>query len=530
MSAHWNVLPRKKEDLIDQLLFNRGIITEEDQEKFFNPKLSEYEKDFHIPGIEKAKKRILKAIKKDELIIAYGDYDVDGICGAAVLYLGLSQIGARILPYIPHRNKEGYGLSSIGLQYAKDLGADLIITVDCGIVNLNEAKQVQDLGMELIITDHHQPLDEKPDCYAIVHSIKICGTAVAWSLVRQLVPNEKATELLDLVAIATVSDVMPLVDVNRSLVKEGLERINDTERVGLKALFNEAGIKRGEIGAYEIGHIIAPRLNAMGRLEHAMDSLRLLCTRDITKAVKLASLVAETNNHRKILTDEAIEIARSEVIKQNKKIYVLAHETWLSGIIGLIAGRLADETKKPTIVISIGEIESKGSARSANGINIVELIRKCSDILVAVGGHTAAAGFTIKTQHIEEFRERLELLIENELISDNGSRIEVEAEVSSKELNLHLIKELARFEPFGNANPYPVLATENMTISGLKTVGEGKHLKGKVDGIDFIAFNQGSLLSVVKDGMQVAVAYTVEINRFNGNERIQLKVKNIAVL
>ncbi|MBI2018064.1 DHH family phosphoesterase, partial [Candidatus Daviesbacteria bacterium] len=252
-----------------KFLINRKI---KDKEKFFNPKISDFAKDLNIPGIEKAQKRILQAIKNNELIIAYGDYDVDGICGAAVLYLGLTKMGAKVLPYIPHREKEGYGLSSAGLDFAKSSGAELIISCDTGIVAFEQAEYAKKLKIDLIITDHHQPQGTKrPDAYAIVHSLALCGTAVAWTLFQD-------ENLLDLVALATVADMMPLMGANRALVKEGLKKLNLTQRVGLLALFNEAGIKLGEIGSYEIGHIIAPRLNAMGRLEHAMDSLRLLCT------------------------------------------------------------------------------------------------------------------------------------------------------------------------------------------------------------------------------------------------------------
>ncbi len=530
MAKNWKILPQKSDNLLEQLLLNRGLKTKQQREQFFHPKLSEFEADLNIPNISKAKKRIEQAIKNQELIIVYGDYDVDGICGAAVLYLGLSELGAKVLPYLPHREKEGYGLSPVGLNYAKEQGASLVISVDCGIVSFEQAKLVKKLGMDLIITDHHQPLgDKRPDCFALVHSTKMCGTAVAWCLMRSLLNKSQQEELLDLVAIATIADMMPLLGVNRAFVKEGLKVLNQTERIGWKALFNEAGVKRGEITAYEIGHIIAPRLNAMGRLGHAIDSLRLICTRDRIKASRLANLVAETNNQRKKLTEDAITSARLEVAKELKKIYVVASEEWAPGIIGLIAGRITEETKRPSIAISIGETHSKGSARSINGVNITELIRKCSDLLVAVGGHTGASGFTIFTEKIQEFRERLEGFMEEEMELEE-SELEIEAEVKSNKLSMNLAKDIAKFEPFGKENQMPILCSQNMILSELITLSEGKHLKGKADNVDFIAFGMGDLKNLLQDGMLIDMAYNLEINKFNGREKLQLKVKDIKLV
>src|SRR3990167_10515261 len=235
----WKLLLRKSDDLTEQLLINRKIKTPKEKDKFFNPEIEDFKSDLNISGIKESKKRILQAIKNKELIIAFGDYDVDGICGAAVLYLGLTQIGAKVLPYIPHREKEGYGLSEIGLQYALDQGAKLVITVDCGIVNFKQAQLTKKMGLDLIITDHHQKDSKKsPHAFAIVHSTKMCGSGVAWCLVKSLVKKEVADELLDLVAIATVADMMPMLELNRSLVKAGLKQLNKTKRVGLLALFN----------------------------------------------------------------------------------------------------------------------------------------------------------------------------------------------------------------------------------------------------------------------------------------------------
>ncbi|MDO8619306.1 MAG: single-stranded-DNA-specific exonuclease RecJ [Candidatus Daviesbacteria bacterium] len=521
---NWKI-PSPASDLLTQLLSNRGIKTKEDIEQFFNPKLENYDSDLQIPHIDRARTRILQAIRKEDLIFVSGDYDVDGICGAAVLYLGLTLAGAKVLPYIPHREREGYGLSKIGLDFAKESGAKLVISVDCGIVNFEESDYAKTLGLDLIITDHHQPLKgKKPAAEVIVHSTKICGTAVAWCLVKSLISKEEANDLLDLVAIATVADMMPMLGVNRALVKEGLKYLNKTTRVGLLALINESGLNVGAIGSYEIGHILAPRLNAAGRLESAMDSLRLICTKNKLKAIELARKLGEINIQRKELTQSALESARLK-IKIEDKIHVLWDESWNPGIIGLVAGRVADETGRPTIAMAVGEVHAKGSARSVNGLNIVEMIRECSDILVAVGGHPGAAGFTIESKKIVEFKERMTVLMKD--VIEQEKNLEVEAEVESRNLSLGLAKKIAEFAPFGLGNPEPLLVTPNLKLSNLRTVGGDKHLKGKADGIDFIAFGKGDLKEILGEGTDVSVVYNLEIDGFNGIEKPQLKVKDL---
>lgn len=523
---NWKIKPQKSVDLFEQLLLNRDLKTKKQIEEFFHPKLKNFAKNLKITGTVPAKKRIDQAIKKEELIIAYGDYDVDGICGAAILYLGLTSAGARVLPYIPHREKEGYGLSPTGLDFARDSGASVVITTDTGIVSFEMADYAKKLGLDLIVTDHHQPEGKKlPQALSIVHSLELCGAAVAWCLVRTLLPEQKAQELLDLVAIATVADMMPLLGVNRSLVKEGLKVLNRTERVGLKALVGHSKLELGQITSFEIGHLLAPQLNAMGRLEHAIDSLRLLCTKDPVKAAKLVDLVAATNEQRKLLTQQAVVEARV-MIKEEKNIYLLSSKSWNPGIIGLVAGRVVEETQRPAIVISEGEIYSRGSARSINGLNIVELIRSSTDILVAMGGHSGAAGFTILTENLVKFKKRIEeKVVAPEFLTEPA--LGIEAVVESQKINLTLVKKLADFEPFGVGNSKPILVSYKMELSDLRVVGNGKHLKGKVGGLDFIAFDKGNLLEVLQNGQLVNVVYFLDIDSYNGFEKVQLNIRDI---
>lgn len=535
MNPAWQIFPQKKEkintleELVEQLLINREIKTEKEREKFFNPQISDYKEDLNIPGIEKAKKRIIEAIKKGEQIVVFGDFDVDGVCSTAIMYQGLSFLGAKVLPYIPHREKEGYGLSKEGLKKAQEKGASLVVTVDNGIVALEAADFAKDLGIDLIITDHHTPSEEKPKAISIVHSLNLCGAGVAWCLIKQLIPEEESDSLLDLVAIATVADLISLKGINHALVKQGLVELNKTKRPGLLALFAEAGLERGSLTTYHIGFLIGPRLNAMGRMEHALDSLRLLCTKDISRARELSKLLSQTNNLRKEKTLEAISIAKQiSPVKfgDGKKIVVLSSKEWSSGIIGLVAGKLSEESGIPAIIISEGETFSKGSARSSNGINIVETIRKCSDLLVDVGGHEKAAGFTVETCKIELLKTRIEEIVSS-IEVEQISKVAIEALVDLKKVTLKWAEEIDQFEPFGLGNIKPVLGSRNALISSLRTVGEGKHLKFKIEGIDAIAFGMGNLFGVLTEGQKVDVAFYLEIDRFNGNEKTQLKILDL---
>ncbi|RJP46735.1 MAG: single-stranded-DNA-specific exonuclease RecJ [Armatimonadetes bacterium] len=530
MAKVWDIAPIHSEDLIDQLLFNRGVKTADEKKKFFDPKVDDYKDELELKGISAAKKRILQAIDKKEQIFIYGDYDVDGVSGTAILYHGLTSIGAKVLPYIPHREKEGYGLSSEGLQKVKDQGAGLVITVDNGIVAVEQVLFAKTLGLDLIITDHHLPQEKLPEAVAIVHSTEMSGGAVAWCLMRQLISPEQAEELLDLVALSTIGDMLPLVGLNRALVTEGLIVFNKTKRVGLLALISVVGLSPGRITALQIGQVIGPKINAIGRLDHSIEALRLLCTKDIHKARLLAELFVETNNQQMKLTTQAVAEAKEYLLQDadvsDKKIVFLYSDKWTTGIISLVAWRICEEYRLPTIIVSQGEAFSKGSARSANGLDIVEIIRNHSDILTAVGGHAKAAGFTVATQHLALLKERLEKSAAGFVI-DQTEKVKIEALVEGKKLTRKTVEEINLLEPFGIGNPRPVLGTRNMKLSNIKAVGEGKHLKFKADGIDAIAFSMGNLTGILQDGQLADIAFNLEIDCYNGNEKLQLKVADI---
>lgn len=526
LSMKWKILPKKSHDLIEQLLINRKVKSREEKEKFFHPKISDFTADLQIPGIKKAQQRILQAVSKKELTAIYGDYDVDGICASAILYKGLTFLGAKAIPYIPHREKEGYGLSETGLKHIKENGASLVITVDNGITAVGQARFAKSLGLNLIITDHHLPGPEKPEAYALVHSTKMCGAAVAWCLISGLLPDQLRVELLQFAAIATVCDLMPLLHLNRAFVFEGLKILNNTTNLGLLALINQAGINPSKIHSSEIGYLIGPRLNAMGRVEHAIDSLRLLCTKDPIKAQNLARLLCQTNANRQKMTQEAYEQARL-MVDRTKRIQVLASLNWSAGIIGLVAGKVCEQYQRPVIAISVGDTVSKGSARSTTGVNIVELIRQYQDMLVDVGGHPGAAGFTILTEHIEVFKKKLEAYAVG--LPEEEKTLEIEAEINSKKLSADLVLKLQKFEPFGLGNRKPLFASYAVRVSDAKTVGEGKHLKFKADNIEAIAFGMGELASLLQSAKTADMAYNLELDTYNGFEKLQLKVKDMKI-
>lgn len=529
MSARiWKLLPQKSSDLITQLLINRGI-AQSQLEKFFNPQIADFEKEIKIPNVKLVQDRISRAIKMGELIVVFGDYDIDGICASAVLYKALSELGAKVLPYIPHRDKEGYGLNKVGLEFARDSGASVVITVDNGIVALEQARFAKELGLDLIITDHHLPSDSLPDAFAIVHSTKMCGAAVAWCLIQELVMPKSRKDLLQFVAIATVGDLIPLTGLGRAFVTEGLKSLRKSDNIGLLELAMCSNIALSEVGTYGIGHVLGPRINAIGRLEHAIDALRLLCTKDIKKARKLAQLLCDTNIKRQQLTEVAVNEAGMLVSQgSSKKIHIIDSKDWPAGIIGLIAARICEQYSVPAIALSVGESFSKGSARSVNGVNIIEVIRECSDILVDVGGHKGAAGFSIANDKIPEFKKRLEKAVEK-LEFNQEHVLEIEAEVEIKDLTKNRVAEIERLEPFGFGNPQPLLMTKNMRLSDIRTLKDGKHLKFKAEGFDAIAFGIGDRATLLKNGQLVDLAYHLEINKFNGNETLQLKVKDINI-
>jgi len=513
---------------------NRGLTTPKKLQDFLNPTLEQI-LAVKVSQMDKGVKRVMGAIKNKEKIIVYSDYDADGICATAILWETLYDLGADVMPYVPHRIKEGYGLSNPAISKLAEEGVKLIITVDHGVTAVEQVKHAKSLGVDVVITDHHTFPSKLPDSYALVHSLELCGTGVswrfAWAIAQVLKPDyqEKLLEKLELAALATIADLVPLTGGSRAIVKIGLEKMAKTKRPGLKALIRASHIN-GTIGTYEIGHILAPRINAMGRIEHGLDSLRLICAKNQTQAEDLAQLLNRTNTKRQDLTTKAIDSAIN-MVRDDHVVGVIASTDWHEGVIGLVASRLVEAHGKPMVVISIGENFSKGSARSIPGFNIVEAIRASSEFLIDAGGHPMAAGFTIETRHIEAFSEKInkhsKSLITEELLTPF---LEIECELETSDVNKNSLAQIELFEPYGVANPLPLFLTKNLLVEDVRTVGAANdHLKLQVSGRHAIGFNMGKLRADIRPGYLIDAVYTISEDKYAGNGGLQLKLKDLKI-
>lgn len=549
----WEILGKRSakgvEEIIQTLLKNRGLTSANQIKEFLNPPnpytssgraLNPKPLGINPQELSKAAETIKKAISLGEKIIVYGDFDADGICGTAILWETIHRLGGKVLPYIPHRIEEGYGLSQKGIDNLLSSKPSLIITVDHGITAAKAVEYAKKHRIEVIITDHHLPPKNLPQALAIVHTTQLSGAGVAWMLAKELISEFRvpSSEFLDLVAIGTIADLSLLIGPNRTLVKFGLRELNQTQRVGLLALIQEAGLELGKIGVYEVGHILAPRLNATGRITHALDSLRLLCTKNERRAYELAQKLGEVNRERQKLTEETVEHARSVVGESLKqKLIFISSESYNQGVIGLVAGKLVEEHYLPVIVVSKGKVHSKASARSINGFNIVEVIRECSDILVEAGGHPMAAGFTIETRYLKILKSRLEEIAQRELTEEKLKKVlKIDCEIDLEEINWELYDKISQFSPFGIGNPEPVFLTSGVEIKEVRPVGiDGKHLKLAVSrqplaiSFDAIAFGFGSWAAKIEPGDKLDIVYNLLADSWNGQEKLQLKIKDLTL-
>ena len=541
----WEILNKSlvasHDSIVKILLKNRGIKTEKAKIEFLNPP-----DPSSVPitrlGIEKqaVKKvidRIKKAKKNKEFVIIYGDYDADGICATAILWETLHEFGLEVLPFIPDRFEDGYGIKPESVEKLKEKfpNLGLIITIDNGIVAYDGIKKAKEFGIDTIVVDHHQKSSKKLATSYLLHATSVCGSALAWLFSKELANNLRVTERLSLAAIGTIADQMPLTDINRSIARFGLKELEDTRRPGLIELFRESGLKQGlgpcRIGTYEVGYVIAPRINAMGRLKNGIESLRLLCTKNKIKALEIAENIGKTNKERQKIVDDVLAIAKQKVTKE--KIVVIAGENYHEGVIGLAAGKLVEEFYRPAIVLSIKGDSAKASARSIAGFNIIEAIRKVN-LHLEGGGHPMAAGFSIKSSEIEKFAKAINKyakdILTDELLQ---KKIKVDCELGFNLLDNNLVKELKKFEPLGLGNPGAVFATKNVELTDVRTVGNSaKHLKLKLKQnehiFDSIFFGGGKMYSKLSPGSKIDVVYNVEENIWNGRKSIQLKIKDIA--
>ncbi len=565
----------KIEELVELLLENRGQTSKKEKEEFLDPGLGQVTVvavGIDKKQLKKALDRIRWAIKNQEQIVVFGDYDVDGICGTAILWETLNSLGAQVTPYIPHRIDEGYGLSIRGIENLQSQipNLKLIITVDNGIVAHEAVEFAHKQQIDVIITDHHIRSTKLPNALAIVYTTKLCGTGVAYLLAQEVKKQKSKGKSqnenhLELVALATIADLVPLTGANRVLTRFGLEALRSTKRLGFIELFKEATINREEIDAYAVGHIIAPRLNAMGRLEYAMDSLRLICTNSRKRAQDLAQILGNTNRSRQQLTIETVQHAKNEIMNRkleitNKKLLFIAHESYQPGVIGLVAGKLVEEYYRPSIVIAKGQIHSKASARSVSGFNIIEFIRMASDFLVDAGGHPMAAGFTVETAKLTLLKEKLEKLADELLHEDKLTRtLRIDCELPLSGIDSFVYQTLQQLAPFGMGNPEPTFVSRNVIINDMRLIGrERNHVKFKVQNsilrqvfdsevvqtrgaqdkflrqdsgqefkIDAIGFGLGERSHNFHIGDHVDIVYTIDENKWNGSTNLQLKIKDI---
>jgi len=536
--------PKSVKEIINILLTNRGLKLAKDKKDFFSPKkpqdVSLKDVGLDSRSIGKAITRIKKALKNKEKIIVYGDYDADGICASAILWETLWKLKAEVVPHIPGRFIEGYGLNAKSVETLKSKNPDLalIITVDNGIVAYEGVKKASELGIDVIITDHHQKGRKKPVTDYVIHSTLTSGAGIVWFFSREIKKKKKnkniPTNTLELSAIGTVADQIPLFGINRSLVSHGLKALGKTNRVGILALSKQARMEIDKVNVYGINYILAPRINSMGRLKNGIDSLRLLCTTNVERAEKLSRLLNKTNIERQKIVRGVLSRASKDIASVSKKnIILLSHKDYHEGVIGLAAGKLMEEYYRPSIVISKQKEISKASARSIKGFDIIKAIRRLDNLIEEGGGHPMAAGFSIKTENIEKFYKKINSQAKEKLTKDILTRKQkADVEIEFEHINWNLEKKLREFEPAGIGNSKPTFLTKDVDVIEIKAVGKDmSHLKLKLAKapalFDAIAFGKGELVKKIKKGDKIDVVYSIEENIWNGNRNLQLMVKKI---
>jgi single-stranded-DNA-specific exonuclease len=539
--------------ILRQILFNRGYATQKKARRFLQA-IPDFDTDpFQLKDMQRAVERIATAIQEGQAIAIYGDYDVDGVSATALLVLLLKALGAQVLGYIPNRFEEGYGVNKEALSSLQSQGVGLVITVDCGIRSLPEARYARELGLDLIITDHHHPTDELPTALATINPKQpgdsypdkdLAGVGLAYKLGDALLQHlrsvgfplsqdVKIEDYLDLVALGTVADLAPLVGENRAIVRAGLTAIRAGQRQGIHSLMGVARVNSAKLTASDIGFTLGPRLNAAGRLESALASLDLLMTSSVAEAGLLAQQLDNQNRERQRITRQIQAQAEEIALAQDPQTLLLmaAHSEFNPGVIGLAASRLTDLYYRPAIVACQGEEFTRGSCRSIPEFHITDALDQCADLLEHHGGHAAAAGFTIRNERLPELVSRLQNIAQAQLAQQAlAPTLHADLEVSLSDLHPGLLDELEGLQPTGYGNPQAVFISRDLRVTGHRAVGkDSAHLKLIVtDGwvtFDAIAFRQGSWLRHMPE--RVDLLYTFEKNEYNGLTSLQLNVRDI---
>lgn len=557
MNKKWEVCKENKNDidkiskenglsnLISSILASRGIIEKEEVREFLNPTRADFHDPFLMPDMEKAVDRILKAIQTQEKTIIYGDYDVDGITSITVLKKFLEERNLQVGEYIPNRLNEGYGLNKEAVKKIAEQGYKLIITVDCGISCIEEIKYATELGLEVIVTDHHEPAEELPKCLAVVDAKRkdnqypfnqLAGVGVVFKLIQAIsiklnLDNREYLKYLDIVCVGTISDIVPLVDENRVITKLGLKLVPISKNIGLRTLLASTGYK--EVNSTTISFGIAPRINACGRMGEEKEALRLFLTNDLHEAKEITERLNNYNLERQETEKRIFKQALEQIEngEKDKSCIVLGQEGWHHGIIGIVASKVTDIYFKPSILICFEGEEGKGSGRSIPGFNLHDAVMNCDTYVEKFGGHSMAIGINVKRENFEKFKKEFEEYTQNSHISDIIPIIQIDKQVDIKKINIQEVNELKLLEPYGEGNKMPVFLIKNLKILSIRSLSEGKHIKLKlgIDNhmIDAIGFNMGEVADKYLIGDKVDIVGSLEVNQFGGNENIQVNLKDL---
>ena len=533
-------------NLLSTILVNKNIIEDEEVRLFLNPTRNDFHDPFNMPDMDAVVDRILKAMEMNEKTIIYGDYDVDGITSITVLKRFFKEHGFVVDCYIPNRLNEGYGLNRDAITSIAKEGYKLIITVDCGISANEEIDLANNLGMEVIVTDHHEPLEKLPNAIGIVDCKRkdskypfnsLAGVGVSFKLIQAISMRKKLDDkdylkYLDVVAVGTISDIVPLVDENRVIAKLGLKLLEVTKKPYLKVLLDVSGYK--EINSNTVSFGIAPRINASGRMGFEQDALELFLTDNIVKTREIAEKLNSYNRKRqeieKNIFNEAIEIIEKNELDK-KDIIIIGSKNWHHGVIGIVASKITDLYYKPCILVCFEDDVGKGSGRSIPGFDLHSALCEVSDCLDKYGGHEMAIGLSIKKEKFELFKTKMESIASKQNLSSFLPVIKIDMEINQKDVTIDNVKSLSLLEPYGESNNVPIFEYKNLKIDAIRTLLEGKHLKMILkDGnmtIDAIAFNMGSYINDFHLGDKINVVGTLEINRFGNMENIQFNLKDM---
>ncbi len=539
-------------DIIAEMLIRKGFVKVDEIQKFFNPSMEDVIDPFIFKDMKKAVLRIINAIKNKEKIVIYGDYDVDGTTSTAMLYLGLKKIDANVGFYIPHRMIDGYGLSLNGVDQLKDEGAQLIISVDCGINAIEEVEQINSLGMNIIITDHHNPKEILPQAYAIINPKLInsdypykylAGVGVAYKLLMSVYrelgidSKELVDKYIDLVALGTIADIVPLTGENRIFASIGLQRLIEKDNIGLTALVNIAGLSEKELNSNDIVFGIAPRINAAGRMGSAMRAVELMISTDEEKSIELAQIIERENSLRQQIDQKTFQEACEIIEKKYKNmedtsLIVVSSDDWHPGVIGIVASKLVEKYYRPSIMISFKDGVGSGSGRSIPGFNLFDALSSVEDYLETFGGHKYAAGLQVLIEYVDIFENRLNKYVNEHItLEDFIPPLKIDTKLELYEINNNFLEWLNKFSPFGLGNMRSTFYTENVMVVGYPYNVGKNHLKIKVvkDGcpLDLIGFNLGDYLPFLKKGSYIDIAYSLEFNSWQGRTTIQGKLKDI---